>query len=565
MTTCEPGPAFPGGDLFGSVEAAVADNDPVSFMRALANAGAALPLHPFAAANAVARLATGSMDLWASTVRCALGERAPGSTADNRFKDTAYERNPYFFALRQSHQLAEKFVLDLVGAAGLSEHETRKAEFASRLMMDAMSPSNTLLGNPEALRTAFDTGGMSLVQGMRNWMSDLQHNGGWPSQVDSSGFEVGRNMAATKGKVVYRNRLIELIQYEPQTDEVYEVPLLFCPPWINKFYIMDLAPGRSLIEWALQHGHRCFAISYRNPDETMRDVGMDDYLFEGPLTAIKVVRQVSDAAKVNLLAACLGGTLNAIALARMARKKKDVVNTATFLNSHTDFTLPGELGIFIDDKTVSALERKMDRRGYLEATEMAKTFDALRAKDLIFSFAVNNWLLGKSPGAFDLLAWNSDSTRMPAKMHSEYLRTCYLRNEFARGEFRVRGKRVDPKATTVEKYVLSAIGDHIVPWQSAYKTTHVLGGPSRFVLSTSGHIAGIVNPPSPKAKFWTNEDLPVESELWLKAADLHQGTWWDDWATWMSTRAGDTMPASHELGSEKHPAGEDAPGSYVKH
>ncbi len=311
-------------------------------------------------------------------------------------------------------------------------------------MLDAMAPTNTLAGNPAALREAFDTGGKSLVRGARNMLNDVRNNGGWPSQVDATGFEVGVNMAATPGAVVYRSDLIELIQYEPQVKRVHAVPLLFCPPWINKYYIMDLAPGKSLIEWAVQHGHTCFAISYRNPDSSMRDVDFEDYLRQGPLDALRVVREITGAPEVNTVSVCLGGTLTAIALAHNAAIGDHSIKSATFLNTLTDFSVPGALGVFTDEATIAGLEKQMAKEGFLDSDKMAHTFDALRANDLVFAYVVNNWLLGKKPPAFDLLVWNKDSTRMPAKMHSRYLRSCYLNNEFARGEFEIDGQKLLP-------------------------------------------------------------------------------------------------------------------------
>jgi polyhydroxyalkanoate synthase subunit PhaC len=346
---------------------------------------------------------------------------------------------------------------------------------------------------------------------------------------------------------------------------VHSVPLLFCPPWINKYYIMDLAPGKSLIEWAVQHGHTCFAISYRNPDASMRDLGFEDYLKQGPLDALRVVREITGADEVNTVSVCLGGTLGAIALAHNASLGDSSIKSATFLNTHTDFSTKGQLGVFTDEATIAGLERKMAKRGYLDSNQMAHTFDALRANDLVFAYVANNWLLGKQPPAFDLLVWNKDSTRMPAKMHSEYLRSCYLNNEFAQGEFMVDGQKVDPGKVEVDTYVLSAVDDHIVPWTSGYKTTQLLGGRNRFVLSTSGHIAGIVNPPSPKAKHWVNEDnLPVDPLEWKEGATLHEGTWWEDWATWIDGQGGSMVNAPRKLGSKEHPPIEPAPGSYVR-
>ncbi len=395
-------------------------------------------------------------------------------------------------------------------------------------------------------------------------VDDFRHNGGWPSQVDASGFEVGVNMAATPGAVVYRSDLIELIQYEPQAEQVHAVPLLFCPPWINKYYIMDLAPGKSLIEWALQHGHTCFAISYRNPDSSMRDLNFEDYLRKGPLDAVRVIREITGAPEVNTLSVCLGGTLTAIALAYNAATGDRSIKSATFLNTLTDFSVPGTLGVFTDEATIAGLEKQMAKRGFLDADKMAHTFDALRANDLVFGYVVNNWLLGKKPPAFDLLVWNKDSTRMPAKMHSQYLRSCYLNNEFARGEFEIDGQKLDPSKVEIDTYVLSAVDDHIVPWVSGYKTTQVLGGHNRFVLSTSGHIAGIVNPPGPKPKHWTNDARPADAEAWKAGARLQEGTWWEDWAEWIAAQGGPLVAPPSELGSKEHPPIEAAPGSYVR-
>jgi polyhydroxyalkanoate synthase subunit PhaC len=403
-----------------------------------------------------------------------------------------------------------------------------------------------------------------VVRGAMNMLDDVRNNGGWPSQVDATGFEVGVNMAATPGAVVYRSDLIELIQYEPQVKAVHAVPLLFCPPWINKYYIMDLAPGKSLIEWAVQHGHTCFAISYRNPDASMRDVDFEDYLRQGPLDAVRVVREITGAAEVNTVSVCLGGTLTAIALAHNAAIGDHSIKSATFLNTLTDFGIPGTLGVFTDEATISGLEKQMAKEGFLDSDKMAHTFDALRANDLVFAYVVNNWLLGKKPPAFDLLVWNKDSTRMPAKMHSRYLRSCYLNNEFARGEFEIDGQKLLPGKVDVDTYILAAVDDHIVPWVAGYKTTQLLGGNKRFVLSTSGHIAGIVNPPGPKAKHWTNDAMPADPLEWKDGAQLQDGTWWQDWTAWIDKQGGPSVAAPRRLGSKDHPPIEPAPGSYVR-
>jgi polyhydroxyalkanoate synthase len=439
-----------------------------------------------------------------------------------------------------------------------------KAALAAGIMSDALSPTNTLLGNPAALKQAFQTGGLSLARGARNMAVDVRENEGWPQQVDRSKFTVGENMACTPGKVVYRSALFELIQYEPQTELVHEIPMLFCPPWINKYYIMDLAPGRSLVEWAVQHGHTCFAISYRDPDASMRDVSFDDYVLRGPLEAIEVVKAITGSPQVNTMAVCLGGTLSAMGMAYDAMRGERSVNTATMINTHTDFTRPGVLGAFTDEHTVALLEKHMAKAGLLPSNRIARTFSLIRANDLVFSYVVKNWLMGDTPAAFDLLAWNDDGTNMPGKMHGEFLRWFYLENRFAEGRMEIGGTRLDPSLVDQPTYVVSAIDDHIVPWQSAYQTTQLQGGDdNRFVLSTSGHIAAIVNPPSPKAKHWTNQSLPADCDDWMADAQLNEGTWWEDWASWIAERAGPMVPARHELGSEVHPPLAAAPGSYV--
>ncbi len=482
---------------------------------------------------------------------------------DHRWSSKAWHQNPYFFGLQQTYLLTRNLAEDLLDAAKLDEAEHRKAKFAASFALDALAPTNLLFTNPDALAKAAATGGASVVKGAANMLHDLRHNDGWPTKVDDAGFKPGLNMAVTPGKVVYRSGLIEVIQYEPQTEQVYEIPLLFCPQWINKYYIMDLAPQKSLIEWAVQHGHNCFAISYRNPDETMRETSFEDYLHQGPLGALRVVGEITGQAEVNTVSVCLGGTLTAIAMAYGAATGNQPIHSATFLNTLTDFSDPGVLGVFTDEPTIAGLERRMADQGYLEANELARTFDAIRANDLIFQYVVNNWLLGEEPPAFDLLAWNNDGTRMPARMHSSYLRRCYIQNQFAANAFEVDGRVLHPGDVKQDCYVLSAIEDHIVPWTAAYRTATLLGGDNRFVLSTSGHIAGIVSPPSPKARHWTNDLVAASPEEWLESAQQHQRTWWEDWAEWIADRAGKQVGAPERLGSESHPPLEDAPGLYV--
>jgi len=555
-------------DLVGIAEDVTFAADPGALVRELLGAAGMTLQNPGGIIAANARLVWGSVGAFRAAAERAIGRDSPGPIAiargDKRFSDPAYQENSAYFLLAQQYLLFCQYVAELLDTSGVSGTREAKARFTANFLLDALAPTNTLAGNPAAIRRAFDTGGRSIGRGLKNWVHDLRRNGGWPSQVDSSGFEVGVNMAATPGSVVYRSNLIELIQYSPQTPNTYAVPLLFCPPWINKFYIVDLAPGKSLIEWAVQHGHTCFAISYRNPDKSMSEFGFRDYLFQGPLDAVRVVRDITGAPAVNTVSVCLGGTLTALGLAHNAARGDESIKSATFLNTHTDFTQTGTLGMFTDEETVAGLEKQMLKKGFLDSATMARTFSALRPNDLIFQYVVNNWLLGNKPPSFDLLAWNEDSTRMPARMHSEYLRSCFMRNEFARGEFEIDGNRLDPGLVDIDTYVLSAVDDHIVPWTSAYKTTQLLGGKRRFVLSSSGHIAGIVNPPNPKSKHWVNDSLPADPHKWKADAQLTDFTWWEDWTAWIAERGGEMVPAPDLPGNNDYPPIEKAPGTYVR-
>jgi polyhydroxyalkanoate synthase len=356
---------------------------------------------------------------------------------------------------------------------------------------------------------------------------------------------------------------MELIQYAPATETVYATPLLMSPPWINKYYIMDLAPGRSFVEWAVQQGHTVFAISYHNPGAADRDVRLDDYLLSGPIAALDVIRDITGAERANIVGLCLGGTLTAALEAYLAAGGEDRIASTTLLNTLVDFSRPGRLGAFTDRASVERLERRMAERGYLEASEMMGIFTFMRSNDLVWNYAVNNWLLGEEPQPFDILSWNADSTRMPANMHAFYLRSCYLGNELARGTMELAGTRLDVGAIRGDHYVVGAVEDHIAPWEGSYLTTQVLPNAQvRYVLSASGHIAGIVNPPSPKAWFRTGERTPADPMEWLEASALHEGSWWEDWAEWIGQRSGERV-APPGMGSRAHRVLGDAPGTYV--
>jgi polyhydroxyalkanoate synthase len=547
-------------------ETGLAALDPVSFSKALGRFGTEVARRPLPTLAAMARCGTGLGLTGMAAAGRAVGLKTPGALPpagkDKRFADKAWEENAAFFATGQAYRLWSRLVDDLLALAELEEPWNGKATFALRALVDAMAPTNFLATNPAALKRAFETGGVSLMRGVRNFMTDLTTNGGLPRKVDRSAFTIGKNIAATPGKVVFRNDLMELIQYAPQTDTTYSVPLLSSPPWINKYYIMDLAPERSFVEWAVQHGHTVFQISYRNPDASMGHVRLDDYLLDGPRTALDVIGDITGAEKVNMVGLCLGGSLTAMTLAYLAAKGDNRINSATLLNTLIDFSEPGTLGTFSDPESVERLERKMEKLGYLDSNEMSRTFDFMRANDLIWSYVASSWLMGEAPPAFDILAWNDDGTRMPAAMHSFYLRSCYIENQLARGVMTLADTPLDLGQIKSDTYVLSAKEDHIAPWTSAYKTTQLLPGNVRFTLSSSGHIAGIVNPPSPKAVHWTNPATPSDPKAWLAGATEHKGSWWEDWTAWIAERAGDRRkPPS--LGSAKHQPVGDAPGKYV--
>ncbi len=483
---------------------------------------------------------------------------------DKRFADRAWGRNPFLLGIAESYLEQSRAALALVESSQLPAITRRKARFALQLMSDALAPTNVPWMNPAVVKEAMENGGASLVRGMQNFMADAQSNGGMPRQVDTSKFVLGSNLAATPGRIVFRNDLIELIAYEPLTADVHAIALVCSPPWINKYYIMDVAPGRSFIEWAVRHGHQTFAISYRNPDASMSAFRMDEYLERGLLAAIERIERITGSKQTNIAALCLGGTLALILLAYMAaRGDAHRIGSATLTNSLVDFAEPGDLGVFTDESTISRLEEKMKEHGYLDSAEMAGTFNWMRSNDLIWSYVVNNWFMGKDPPAFDILAWNADSTRLPAAMHSQYLRACYLRNDLVRpGAFTIAGVPIDLGRIQTPLYVLGAEGDHIAPWRSTYRTVnHVGSSDLRYTLTNSGHVAGIANPPgNAKSEHWT-KDRALQSESadeWRRTASYHKGTWWEDWATWAEAHAGPrTLPPDL-------PRGEAAPGRYVR-
>ena len=540
--------------------------DPLALGEAGVKLAQGLLMNPGGVLAATGSYVSGLAAATAAAIVRAVGGEAAGpvepARKDRRFADPAWNENPAYFWLQQSYLLFGRYVQDLVAAGAESGAAATKLALAAEIATDALAPTNVLPGNPAALKRAFETGGRSLAHGARNFVADLASNGGLPRQVDRSAFTVGKELAATPGKVVFRNELIELLQYAPQTETVYEVPILCSPPWINKYYVMDLAPRRSFVEWAVQHGHTVFAISYRNADASMRDVKLDDYLVDGPYAALGVVEEITGAEQVNIAALCLGGTLTAMLLAYNEQTKAHRIRSATLLNTLIDFSEPGVLGAFTDAAAIARIERRMRRRGVLESDQLARTFTLLRGNDLVWNYVVSNWLLGEPLPKFDILAWNDDATRMPAAMHSFYLRSCYLKNEFARGELELAGKRLGATDIETDTFLLAAVEDHIVPWRSSYAATRLLGGDVRFVLSSSGHIAGIVNPPGKKSRYWTNTELPATADEWRLRSQEHEGSWWEEWARWIGERGGEQREPP-PLGTERHPPLGDAPGTYV--
>jgi len=557
--------------------------DPAAFGPVLSRLAAGMARHPLSTLKTGARLGGSLAQAGIETAARAIGRNPSPALSplpgDRRFADPAWDDNAWHFGQRQAYLAWSRWLRDLPGAAGLEGSEAEKATFALGLTADALAPTNFLWSNPAALRKAAETRGASAVSGLANCVGDVVDNRARPRQVDSSNFEVGGNLACTSGSVVYRNDLIELIQYAPQTETTFEVPLLLSPPWINRYYIMDLAPGRSFAEWAVGHGHTTFAISYRNPDATMRDVDLDDYLLRGLGAAVDAVCEITGAERVNVAGLCVGGTLGVMLAAYQAQVGEDRVKSLTLLNTLVDFSQPGPLGAFTDAEAVAAVEERMAETGFLDGRDMATTFDLLRSNDLIWNYVSRNWLMGESPPAFDILAWNGDATRVPEATHSSYLRSLYRENRLAAGTMTMAGRRLALDDIGTDTYVLAAEADHITPWTSSYATTGLIGSPVRFVLTSAGHIAGIVNPPEPerlperegeperegksKRKYWTNDDVPPEPEAWMAGAVQHQGSWWQDWADWIGARAGSRRRPPDEPGSAAHPVLGDAPGTYV--
>jgi polyhydroxyalkanoate synthase len=523
------------------------------------------------------------MGLWERTARRMMGGQAEPSVApasgDKRFKDKDWQENQVFDFIKQSYLLTANWMQNTVANVnGLEPAQRRRIEFYTKQFADAIAPTNFVLTNPEVLRATLKSNGENLVKGLDNLLDDLDRgDGDLAIRQSADAFRIGENIATAPGKVVFRNALIELLQFEPTTEKVYERPLLIFPPWINKFYILDLRPENSFIRWAVAQGYTVFVASWVNPDKKLAKKTFEDYMREGIFAALDAVEKATGESKINTIGYCIGGTLLSATLAYMAAKGDARVNSATFFAAQADFSEAGDLQIFIDDAQLDAMQQQMNASGgVLEGKKMATTFNMLRANDLIWGFVVNNYLLGKEVAPFDLLYWNSDTTRMPEACHLYYLREFYQNNALAKGKMVMGDETLDLSKVKVPIYLQSAREDHIAPFRSVYKSTKLFGGPVRFIIAGSGHIAGVINPPAAKKyQYWTNDTVgsgtdgkarkafPAKVEDWQAGAKEHPGSWWPDWDAWLSRQSGDKVPA-RKPGDGKLKVLGDAPGEYVK-
>jgi polyhydroxyalkanoate synthase subunit PhaC len=518
------------------------------------------------------RLGQAYLELWATAAKRLAGEAAPPvvtpAVNDKRFNDPEWSSNQFFDFLKQAYLLTTRWANTLVSdAADLDPHTRQKAEFYVRQIVNALSPSNFLFTNPELLRETLTTNAGNLVRGMQMLAEDIQAGGGdlRIRQSDASMFEVGRNLATTPGKVIYQNDIMQLIQYAPTTATVLKRPLLIVPPWINKFYVLDLTPEKSFIKWCVDQGLTVFCVSWVNPDARLAKKTFEDYIREGPYAALDAIKKATGEEEVHAVGYCVGGTMLAAALAAMAANGDKRILSATLFAAQVDFTYAGDLKVFVDEEQVKTIEQRMATRGYLEGKSMVTVFNFLRSNDLIWPYVINNYLKGKAPFPFDLLYWNSDATRLPAANHSFYMRNCYLDNKLAKGEMRIGDAPVDLKAVTIPVYNLATREDHIAPAKSVLYGSKLFGGKVRFVLSGSGHIAGVVNPPNKqKYQYWTGaKPRSANLETWVARAKEHPGSWWPDWLDWLKKQGTEEVPARVPGSGALKPI-EDAPGSYVK-
>jgi len=547
-------------------------SDPLNLSRAFLELSARLMSDPGALMQAQFSLWQDHLRLWQTTGMRMLGQPTEPvvepERGDRRFRDPAWDEHALFDFIKQSYLLTARWLVDTVNEVdGFDDKTKQKIDFYTRQFVDAMAPSNFVATNPEVLRATVESHGENLLRGLRNLLEDLERGRGKLAvrMTDLDAFELGRNIATTPGKVVFQNDLMQLIQYSPSTGQVWRRPLLIIPPWINKYYILDLQPKNSFIKYAVDQGFTVFVISWVNPDEKHAEKSFEDYLIEGPLAALDAIEQATGEHECTTIGYCLGGTLLACTLAYMAARRDRRIKASTFFASLVDFEDPGELGVFIDEEQLAAMDQMMAKRGYLDGREMATTFNMLRANDLIWSFVVNNYLLGKEPFPFDLLYWNADSTRMPYAMHSFYLHEFYQNNRLVEpGGITLCDTPIDLRRIRQPVYLLSTRDDHIAPWKSTFAATRLCKGEKTFVLAGSGHIAGVINPPTAdKYGYWTNEELPPDPEAWFEGASYHKGSWWPHWVGWNAPKSGEKVPA-RVPGDGALAVIEDAPGSYVK-
>ena len=545
--------------------------DPLNISGAMMTLAKAMSGDREAVAQAQAQWWNGFMTLWETTARRMLGGEAPSvvepAPGDRRFRADEWKQNEIFDFIKQSYLLTANAMQDLVGKLhGLDEAERQRVSFYTRQFADAFAPTNFPLTNPEVLKATLASNGENLVKGLDNLLADIERgHGELAIRQSADGFVIGENVATAPGKVMFRNAIMELLQYAPSTDEVYQRPLLIFPPWINKFYIIDLRPENSFVRWLVGQGYTVFLVSWVNPGAELADAGFEEYMKGGIFAALEAVEQATGVRDPNCVGYCIGGTLLAATLAYMAAKKDDRVHSATFWAAQTDFSEAGELSVFVDEAQLDALKARMDSEGgVLPGSKMAGAFNMLRANDLIWSFVINNYMLGKQPMPFDLLYWNSDTTRMPEKLHLSYVRNCYKENALALGKMTLDGVKLDLSKIKVPAYFQSAKEDHIAPAASVFKGAKLFGGPVRFILAGSGHIAGVINPPAAKKyQYWTNDKKAVSLDAWRAGSKETAGSWWPDWDKWLSKLSGEKVPA-RTPGDGKLKVLCDAPGTYVK-
>ncbi len=517
---------------------------------------------PSAWVKAIADYQQAQFNLWQNLLSGKSNEQ-DNAKADRRFAAEEWSQNPVFSYIKESYFLGSKLLNEMASNANLSDNEQRKLEFYTQQYIDAMSPTNFAVTNPEVMQQALDTNGQSLVDGLKNLLSDFEK--GRISMTDESAFTLGENIATTKGNVVFENEMLQLIQYAPTTDKVYTRPTLIVPPCINKFYIMDLQEHNSYVKYCVDQGQTVFLISWLNPTVEQRDLNWDNYVEDGVLKAVNTVKDITDSNKINCVSWCIGGTILASTLAVMAKRKDDSIASATFLTTLTDFTDPGDLRVFIDEQQVEQIVQKVDEDGLLKGRSLATAFNMLRSNDLVWSYVVNNYLKGQNPAPFDILYWNSDSTNLPASMYNFYINNMYIGNKLAEpGGLTICGENIDLRDIRIPVYFLSTIDDHIAPWKGTFAGTELMQGNIEFVLGASGHVAGVINPVSKNRRhYWCNGELGKGADHWLESANREEGSWWSHWNKWVKPKAGKKTDAPATPGNANHPAIEPAPGRYV--